>query len=411
MNSQINAKSKTDSPRGTALFMVLLLTTILFLLISTMLLLTMTEINISDVEQRSTQAFYAAESAFSVGIAKLRQTNGAYRHQNDPYNFSAGNNPGFMFVQTTSITPPALYRFLIRGTGSISGVHAVTTRKIEREVAVKPFVLFAENEVTLNDQCAVVGNVHGNTAVNIAKTANIEGDATSNQSIANQGTVTGTQSKNEPEIVLPPLLAARYTPTYRYKDASGNMKLYQAQPLSLISDTIALSEVNKIKPPAPSIELYSGFPSAENPAGIFYLPSDLTGNLVALHIEGTLLIPTSAFHLNGIIRITPVEKHYPAIISTNNLELKLIGNLEQFAAGNEIPDNRIQGLIYTTGTVEIDTEEFIGELMTGSIFAQAITLTDVQMAYQKDPTLLAKPPPGIDFIDIGEWREIIEPAD
>jgi type II secretory pathway component PulK len=82
---------------GVVLLMVLILSAIMYLIASTLLLITMTEIHISDFEQRSTQAFYAAESSVTLGLSKLRE-NPDYRHKNDLYDTSIGGNPGYFIV-------------------------------------------------------------------------------------------------------------------------------------------------------------------------------------------------------------------------------------------------------------------------------------------------------------------------
>ena len=46
-----------DSSAGVVLFMVLILATIMFLLVGTLLVITMTEVYLADFEQRSSQAF------------------------------------------------------------------------------------------------------------------------------------------------------------------------------------------------------------------------------------------------------------------------------------------------------------------------------------------------------------------
>ena len=120
---------------GVVLFMVLILTVIMFLVAGTLLIITMTEIRLSDFEYRSTQAFYAAESAFAIGIARLRQ-NSAYRGDYAPMYYDIGRNPGEI-ESTTRELPPALYHFFLCGTGKIPGWQVAATRTVEQEVAIK----------------------------------------------------------------------------------------------------------------------------------------------------------------------------------------------------------------------------------------------------------------------------------
>ncbi len=61
------------SSSGSVLLMALITSAILYLVAVTLLLLTMTEVQISDFESRSTQALYAAESSVTLGLSYLRQ--------------------------------------------------------------------------------------------------------------------------------------------------------------------------------------------------------------------------------------------------------------------------------------------------------------------------------------------------
>jgi hypothetical protein len=395
---------------GVVLLMVLILSAIMYLIASTLLLITMTEIHISDFEQRSTQAFYAAESGVTLGLSKLRE-NPDYRHKNDLYDTSIGGNPGYFIVQTydgsddgygyyRSSLNPSLYHLVVRGVGVVSGLNASAKRTVERDVVVKPFALFAWDTLYLTNGATIIGNVHANNLLVIDSGSAVTGDVTSNSPVINNGTVTGTVSSLEPEIAFLPSPIAFYFPRYWY-----NGKEYEAKPLA--HDTVTLSPVGGVDPPAPSIEVYSGFPTPDNPAGVFYPDSEITGTLVALQVNGTVIIPQpQQLFLNGAITITPVD-NFPALISAKNLDITLIGNLETFSGSLE--KSQIQGLIYVWGNISIIGNNIPGEIIKGSILGLTVRITGnpvFQVTY--DPTILSNPPPGIDFIELDEWRELFE---
>ncbi len=392
--------------------MVLVLSAIMYLIAATLLLITMTEVHIADFEQRSTQAFYAAESSVTLGLAKLR-TNTDYR-TNSSEMISIGGNTGLLNVQFYDGTndgnghfrkslSPSLYRLVLRGKGTVPGLNAAAKRTVERDVVVKPFALFAQNNLTLTGGCTISGNIHGNSTVRIDIGSTVTGNATSNGTIINNGIITDTESSLEPKIELPAFPITSYFPKYQYNGAE-----YEAKPLT--HDTVTLSPAGGIDPPASSLELYSGFPTSDNPAGVFYPDSEITGTLTALQVEGTVIIPTaypkSIVSINGAVTITPVD-NFPALISMKNLNVILIGNLENFS--NSLKKSRIQGLIYIQDDVSFFGNDIVGEVINGSIFGRNITITGnpmFQVTY--DPAVISDPPPGIDLFELGEWREVFE---
>ncbi len=395
---------------GAVLFMVLILTVIMYLAASTLLIITMTEIHLADFGQRSTQAFYAAESGFVLGLSKLR-TNPYYRTDTSE-TLRAGANTIMLSAefydgvndgkgQYLKVLDPSLYRLIVRGSGTVPGSHASAKRKVERDVLVKPFVLFAKNAITLKGGSAVSGNIHANSIVSIAKQATVKGDVTSSVKVDYEdGAVDGSVSQEEPKIDLPEFPLPLYYPKYRYK---GNE--YSAKPVE--HDTILLDTYGGKDPPVPSIDLYSGFPSTGNPAGVFYLDTVATGTPITIKISGTLLIPQPGMlDVQGAVSITPVD-NFPALISAKNLKIDMIGGLEKFS--KTIEKSRIQGLIYTNGNISLSGNDTTGEIITGSTFGQNITITgnpDLQITY--DSSVYSDPPPGIDLIELGEWREVLE---
>lgn len=398
----------------------------MFLFASTLLLFTMTEVHISDFEQRSTQAFYAAESSVTLGLAKLR-TNTDYRTDTND-TISIGGNTGLLNVQFYDGThdknghyrkalAPSLYRLALRGQGSVPGLNAAARRTIERDVVVKPFVLFARNTVTLSAGCKVTGNIHSNASVIIDKLSEVKGNVTSNGPVTigdkifndtkpkkiNDGIVDGTVSSLEPEIIVSLLPIVLYFPKYHYKG-----KEYKAEPL--VHDTVTLSPVGGVDPPAPSIEVYSGFPTTDNPAGVFYPNTEIMGPLTALQVKGTVVIPSaypkSTVLINGVVTITPVD-NFPALICEKELDIRLIGNLEKFL--KSLKKNRIIGLISVKEDVSLSGTDTPGDIIQGSIFGNGIIITanpTLQVTYNS--AIISDPPPGIDLIEIGEWREIFE---
>ena len=394
---------------GTVLLMVLILSAMMYLIAGALLLLTMTETHIADFEQRSTQAFYLAESGVTVGLAKLREKPNYRTDMSDA--IISGANPGTFTVRFydgnkkhpyfRKSLEPAWYHLVLRGTGSVPGLNAIAQRMVERDVFIKPFVLFAQNGINVTGGCAITGNIHGNGPVTLAAGNTVTGDVTSAIQVNDAGIIKETdKSSVEPPLTFPASPLAAYYPTYQYQGAT-----YEAQPLT--HDTLKLAAVNGIEPPAPAIEIYSGFPTTENPAGVFYPADSMTGALVALQVTGTVIIPPAqSLDSNGSVRITPVD-NFPALISANDLNLTLVGNLEVFAKSLE--KSRIQGVIYAAGDIAITGNDTTGDVLIGGILGREITLTGnpvLQVKYA--PAIFANPPPGLDFIELGEWREIFE---
>ena len=124
---------KTDSA-GVVLFMVLIVSTIMFLLVGTLLIITMTEVHLANFEQRSTQAFYAAESGLTLGVSKLRE-NYYYRTViNDT--LAIGGNTALLTVEFHH-RPNSLYHLILQGQGTVPGLHAATRRTVTRQVVLK----------------------------------------------------------------------------------------------------------------------------------------------------------------------------------------------------------------------------------------------------------------------------------
>jgi hypothetical protein len=184
------------SSSGSVLLMVLIMSAILYLVAATLLFLTMTEVHLADFEQRSTQAFFVAESSIARGISKLRQNPDDRTTTTDT--MSIGGNVGSLNVQfhrkifdnTTS-----LYQLILEGTGSVTGSHAAANRIVRRDVIVKPFAVFAQNNVLLSGGCQIIGNVHGNGSVILWPDSRITGDVTSSVSVqSDEGQISGIQT-------------------------------------------------------------------------------------------------------------------------------------------------------------------------------------------------------------------------
>ncbi|MBD3325149.1 hypothetical protein GF339_11230, partial [candidate division KSB3 bacterium] len=183
---------RNSSSAGVALFMVLILTTLMYLLVSTLLLVTMTEIHLADFEQRATQALYAAESSVALGISRLR-TNSLYRSETSEI-LPVGKNIGMVTVKFydgtndgngyyRSALDPSRYRLILQGVGSVPGAQSMAKRTIEREVLIKPFAIFARNSLRVRGGCTIRGNIHANGAVTLEAGTTITGDVTSSTAV------------------------------------------------------------------------------------------------------------------------------------------------------------------------------------------------------------------------------------
>jgi hypothetical protein len=387
-----------DPAAGVVLFMVLILSTMMFLLVSTLLIITMTEVHLAKFEQRSTQAFYAAESGITLGVSKLREN---YYHRtviNDT--LAIGGDTSLLTVEFQN-RPNSLYHLVLQGQGSVPGVQAAVRRTVTRQVVLKPFILFARDTLKMSSGIGITGNVHGNSTVTMGAGTTIDGDLTSTIPVIDNGGTVNGQIQLEPEIPFPELSLELYYPTYRYNGGE-----YTAKPL--VHDIIPLSAVDDLEPPAPVLHMYSGFPDAENPAGVFYPASSISGELVALQVDGTVVLPTpGSLALNGIVHITPVD-NFPALISAKDLNLNLIGNLDRFSP-ESLEQSQIQGVVYVSGALTLTGNNTGGELVNGSLLGHTLRITGlpfVRMRY--DPTLFSDPPPGIDFLELGPWREVFE---
>jgi hypothetical protein len=207
---------------------------------------------------------------------------------------------------------------------------------------------------------------------------------------SNEGQVSGTTSSNEPPLQIPELSFDLYYPRYWYDDGTG-LREYEAKPLA--QDTITLEKSGSEEPPVPSIELYSGFPSSDNPAGFFYPESEITGQFAALEVEGTVIIPSSypasTFALQGLVKIIPLDD-FPALLSVKDTHITFIPNLKKFSGSLKKSD--IQGLIYSQGNLAFTGNGTTGKLITGSLFGLNVDLTTDQFfQINYDRKLFASP--------------------
>ncbi len=416
---------KRLSSSGVVLIMVLILNAIIYLVISTLFLLIMTETHLAGFEQRSTQAFYVAESAITEGIVRLRSNHENHQVLNELMNVGGHQN-----ALTTTFTPQSCgedgtseswYALSLQGLGVVTGPQAATRRTVERKIVIKPFTLLAQGSVTLEHWCHISspdktnGNIHGNALVTIRDDATVEGDVSSSGDIliASSVTLTGETSDDEPEIAFPHLSVERYTPKYIYNGAE-----YQVQPLSLTS---FMNEDGTTR-----LDLYySGTPGSENPAGVYLLQREVTDSingtvlvLTALNVRGTVII-RAPFNLKGRVRIEPAVEHFPAFISANGTSITMtfidmttmVTPFSDLNVGDlvHIPnENAIQGLIYSAGNINV-TAYSDRVNVNGSIFGQNITLNgEAVLNVTYDPGIMTNSPPGLQLVDYGEWREIVE---
>jgi hypothetical protein len=132
-------------------------------------------------------------------------------------------------------------------------------------------------------------------------------------------------------------------------------------------------------------------------------------------VIGTVVDPatTGILSINGTVRIVPVPtedfKHFPALVTARNLKITFtsIETLKPFF--ESLKENKIERLVYAQGDISFTGNDITGEIIQGSILGQHVTITGnpiVQVTY--DPTIISNPPPGVDLIEIGEWRELFE---
>ncbi|MCP4400326.1 MAG: hypothetical protein GY801_23840 [bacterium] len=409
------------SSSGAVLIVVLVLSAIIYLAVSTVLLMTMTEIHLSDFERRSIRAFYLAESAIALGVARLRS---------DPANLALFSDtvPGKFDSFNITFTPKpyddheSRYNLRLEGQGVISGPTASAKRRVLREIMLKPFTLFAREQVDLQNLCRITGNIHGNARVDIGAGVEVEGYVSSHTEFAISEDAVLPEDEEpalEPEIDFPAIAPDRYWPKYLYKG-----QVYEAQALSLTTSIDLSSEEESSEPPAKILNVYRGQADLDkNPAGVFILNAEIDDEtnetLSVIDVQGgSVLLPASVpFRLRGIVHITPVE-NFPALLKLGAEEtsFSLISfvTLEDFLdVGNseiaKLPkENSIEGLLYSLGTIMLTADS--GSItIHGSIWANNIILKgNATCAVDFAPELLTNPPPGLNVVDYGEWRELFE---
>ena len=410
------------SSSGAALLVVLILSAIVYLAVSTVLLMTMTEIHLSDFERRSIQAFYLAESSIARGTARLRTA---------PDNLTPFSDtvPGRLDAFSVTYTPKhyeeheSWYRLMLQGEGIISGSTASAKRRVVREILLKPFVLFADEQIVLWDNCRIHGNIHGNQQVDIGANVEVDGHLSSSlsEAIVSEDAVLseGEEPALEPEMGFPLIPPGLYLPKYLY-----NNGIYDVQALELATSISLSSEVSGLDPPAGTLNVYRGEADLDkNPAGIFLLNAEindeLDNTLSVIDVQnGSLLLSASApFRVKGFVRISPVE-NFPALLrfGTEDTSIEAISfeDIQDFLDVDNLEiaklpkKNSIEGLLYSLGDIMLSAES--GSIaLDGSIWARNITLKgNATCAVDFAPKLLTNPPPGLKVVEYGEWREIFE---
>ena len=411
----MNAQTRSA---GSALISVVILSAIVYLAIVALLILAATETQIAYYEQRTMQAFYGAESALTLGIADLRGYNGekvsvfneAVIIGGEPATFSSHLEK----PKKKETGVESLYHHSLVGTATRTGPNGATTRAVQHDIVIKPFALFASKSLQLRGGCAIAGHAHGNDSVSLDAGALIDGNLTSSAGApAFSEQVTG-KAQGEEEMRLPIIPLRAYYPKYIYKG-----EVFEAEPLAL-TETIPLIAKDDAQPPAAELRLYAQTPSVKNPAGVFYVSSeinsDASGALVALAIQGTLLLEHPV-KLRGIVQISAVD-NFPALVnfSENPLEITLMP-IEKIApflyaslSGSRAQPNEslIQGLIYSLGDVAITADDVGGTALKGSIFAKNITLTgNPTLKMEYNLRVLTNSPPGLQLVERSEWREYL----
>jgi len=62
--------------------------------------------------------------------------------------------------------------------------------------------------------------------------------------------------------------------------------------------------------------------------------------------------------------------------------------------------------VYSQGDIIITGDGTTGMILSGSVVGSTIQLeTNLMLHLKYNNALMADPPPGIDFIEIGEWQE------
>lgn len=398
---------------GSVLLMVIITSAILYLVAATLLLLTMTEVHISDYELRSAQALSIAESSITLGLAELR-ANPDYRTTTSELT-TVGQHLGLMNVQyhrRIFHNATSLYHLRLEGTGSIEGLYAATQRVVEQDIHIKPFAIFARNSVTIEDGCKVIGHVHSNGPMILEEGSHVEGNISSSVfvDVPDEAVSSGSISEHEPALAVPELDFSQYHLFYRYQG-----KQYTAGELA--HDTVTLSAAEDNLPPFETLDLYSGYAPASydpddptaNPAGIFYTETPLSGEHTALDLEGTLVIPSSysgeTFSFTGPVRITPIG-NLPAVISTKDIDVTVQDAEELKNYTTSLKHTHIAGLVYSQGDILMTGDGTTGTVLTGSLLGSKVRLnTNLMLHVEYDNVLFASPPPSIDFIELGAWRE------
>ena len=403
---------------GSALISVVILSAIVYLAIIALLILAATETQIAYYEQRTTQAFYGAESALTLGIADLRGYNGekvsvfneAVIMGGEPATFSSYlEKPKKKEKEVES-----LYHHSVIGTATRTGPNGATTRAVQQDIVIKPFALFASKSLQLRGGCAIEGHAHGNDSVSLDAGAFIDGNLTLSGGMSASSEQVSGKTQREEEMRLPVVPLRAYYPKYIYQG-----EVFEAEPLAL-PEIIPLVAKDDISPPAVELRLYAQTPSVKNPAGVFYVSSeinsDASGALVALAIQGTLLLEHPA-KLRGIIQISAVD-NFPALVNFSGAPLEitvippeLITPFMDLTVGSSRPlpdDSLIQGLIYSSGDVAITSEGVGRTALKGSIFAKNITLTgNPKLKMEYNLRVLTNSPPGLQLVERSEWREYL----
>ena len=409
------------SSSGAALIVVLILSAIIYLAVTTIWLMTMTEISLSDFERRSIRAFYLAETAITMGVARLRTEPGNLTMFSDTVSEK-------LDVFSVAYTPKlydeheSWYNLVLEGEGVISGPTASAKRRVLREIVQKPFVLFGE-EIELRELCRIDGNIHGNQKVDIGANVKVEGHISSSlaEAIISEDAVIPEEETPalEPEMTFPLIPENIYSPKYFYEGGE-----YEAQTLSLTTSLSLSPDDEGHDPPVEILNIYRGKADPENnPAGVFVVNSagledEAHNTLSVIDVEGSVILPASVpFLLKGLVRIEPLE-NFPALLSFGggevNLGLISFEEIKDFLDVSnpelaKLPQkNSIEGLLYSLGTIKLATES--GSItIDGSIWADTIVLEgNATCAVDFSPRLFTNPPPGLKVVEQGEWRELIE---
>lgn len=417
---------------GSALIMVIVLSAIIYLTVTLLLLMTTVETRVSYSEQRSMQALFGAESFLTLGVADGRALNGEWRNSVSEQ-ITFGDELTIFYTRVAGSdkgdTPQkrSLYCGEHRGTAAVYGPNGLTKRQIWENVRIKPFALFAEQEVSLLSGVKIVGdsndikaNVHGNTRAYLASGVSVEGNVTSNGQIkcamsaeCPKNSATG-KIQEDCRLSFPKIAERLYYPKYMYQG-----KVYEAEPLGTPKSIPLTSKDEKEQPPAQAIHIYEERPSKANPAGVFFadapINDEVSNTLTNFDIEGTLILRGAGnWNIKGIVKITAVEQ-FPAILKFSDAPLSLtyipFSTIQPFLSeggGGMNQANQISGLIYSTGDVTLASNGAGGELVKGSVFARNITISgDPQFLLGYNLRLLTDSPPGLQLVERFNWREKI----